>query len=63
MVPTAGYIFPWSGLTGLNNMGVRVSQIPMPWLGLGTVRTEAEMAFDMQVIGKDLGIRFKGIVQ
>src|SRR5262249_27119144 len=38
MVPTAGYIFAWSGLTGLNNMGVRVAQIPMPWLGLETVR-------------------------
>lgn len=63
MIPTAGYIFAWSGLTGLNSIGVRVAQIPMPWLGLETVRTEGEMAFDMQVIGKDLGIRFAGIVQ
>lgn len=63
MIPTAGYIFAWSGLTGLNTIGVRVAQIPMPWLGLETVRTEGEMAFDMQVIGKDLGIRFAGIVQ
>lgn len=63
MIPTAGYIFAWSGLTGLNNIGVRIAQIPMPWLGLETVRTEGEMAFDMQVIGKDLGIRFAGIVQ
>jgi hypothetical protein len=63
MVPTAGYIFAWSGLTGLNNMGVRVAQIPMPWLGLETVRTEGEMAFDMQVIGSDLGYHFSGIVQ
>ena len=63
MVPSAGYIFAWSGLTGLNNMGVRVAQIPMPWLGLETVRTEGEMAFDMQVIGADLGYHFSGIVQ
>lgn len=63
MIPTAGYIFAWSGLTGLNSIGVRIAQIPMPWLGLETVRTEGEMAFDMQVIGKDLGIRFAGIVQ
>lgn len=62
MIPTAGYIFAWSGLTGLNNIGVRIAQIPMPWLGLETVRTEGEMAFDMQVIGKDLGIHYSGIV-
>ncbi|MBV9984516.1 hypothetical protein [Bradyrhizobium sp.] len=63
MIPSAGYIFPWSGLTGLNTMGVRVAQIPMPWLGLETVRTEGEMAFDMQVIGNDLGYHFSSIVQ
>lgn len=63
MIPTAGYIFAWTGLTGLNNIGVRVAQIPMPWLGLETIRTEAEMAFDMKVIGSDLGIHFSGIVQ
>lgn len=62
MIPTAGYTFAWAGLTGLNTMGIRVAQIPMPWLGLETVRTEGEMAFDMQIVGKDLGIRFKGIV-
>jgi hypothetical protein len=63
MIPTAGYIFAWSGLTGLNSIGVRIAQIPMPWLGLETVRTEGEMAFDMKVIGSDLGIHFAGIVQ
>jgi hypothetical protein len=61
MVPTAGYIFAWSGLTGLNSIGVRIAQIPMPWLGLETVRTEGEMAFDMQVVGKDLGYHWSGI--
>lgn len=63
MIPSAGYTFAWSGLTGLNTMGVRIAQIPMPWLGLETVRTEGEMAFDMQVIGSDLGYHFAGIVQ
>jgi len=62
MVPSAGYTFGWQGFTGLNSLGVRVSQIPMNWLGLGTVRTEAEMAFDMQVVGSDLGVYFSGIV-
>ena len=62
MIPAAGYTFGWQGFTGLNNLGIRVAQIPMNWLGVGTVRTEAEMAFDMQVVGKDLGVYFASIV-
>ena len=62
MAPSAGYIFPWQGFTGLNNMGITVSQIPLPWLGLNTLRTECEMSFDMQVVGSDLGYYFNGIV-
>lgn len=62
MEPSAGYTFSWSGFTGLNNLGVRVNQIPMDWLGVGTVRDENEMAFDMQVVSPDLGIFFSNIV-
>ena len=63
MVAASGYTFGWQGFTGLNNLGIRVAQIPMNWKGLGTVRTEAEMAFDMQVVGKDLGFYWSGITQ
>ena len=63
MVATAGYTFGWSGFTGLNNLGVRVAQIPMNWLGLGTIRNECEMAFDMQIVGSDLGFFWSNIVQ
>ena len=63
MVPSAGYTFPWEGFTGLNNMGVRILQIPMPWLGANTIRTEGEMSFDMKVVGTDLGYFFSAIVQ
>lgn len=63
MIPSAGYIFAWSGFTNMNTMGVRVSQIPLPWRGLGTVRTEAEMAFDMEGVSFDLGAYFSAIVQ
>lgn len=63
MVPAAGYIFAWSGFSGVNNMGIRVSQIPMPWRGLGTVRTEASMAFDMQKVAGDLGYFFSSVTQ
>jgi hypothetical protein len=61
--PSAGYTFAWQGFTGLNSLGVRILQIPMPWLGSSMVRTEAEMAFDMQIVGSDLGYFWSGIVQ
>src|ERR1017187_7782316 len=63
MIPSAGYTFSWSGFTGMNTMGIRVSTIPMPFLGANTVRIEGEMAFDMQSVGLDLGAYFSGIVQ
>lgn len=63
MTPTAGYTFAWRGLSGLNNAGVRVAQIPMPWLGLETIRTEGEMAFDMQAVAPSLAYFFGSIVQ
>lgn len=62
MTPTSGYTFSWTGLTGSNNMGVAVYQIPMPWRGISTIRTETEMAFDMQKVGADLGYFFTSIV-
>ena len=61
--PSAGYTFGWQGFTGLNNLGIRVSQIPMNWLGMGTVRDEAEMAFDMPLVAATMGAFFSGIVQ
>ena len=59
--PTAGYTFGWSGFTGLNNLGIRTNQIPMNWLGMGTVRDECEIAFDMQVVAAPLGAFFSNI--
>jgi len=63
MVPTAGYTFAWQGFTGMNSLGVRMSQIPMNWLGMGTIRNEGDMAFDMQAVGTDLGFYYSGITQ
>lgn len=59
--PTAGYTFAWQGFTGLNTLGIRANQIPMNWLGMGTVRDECEMAFDMQVVAASMGAFFSGI--
>lgn len=63
MQPSAGYTFAWQGFTGINNLGIRMAQIPMPWLGLGTIRNEAEMAFDMATVGTDLGFFWSAITQ
>lgn len=59
--PTAGYTFAWSGFTGLNNLGIRTNQIPMNWLGMGMVRDECEMAFDMVQVSAPLGAYFSAI--
>lgn len=60
--PSAGYIFSWKGLKGSGAFGNTVVRIPMPWLGMDTERIEAEMAFDMQVVSKDLGIYLKDVI-
>jgi hypothetical protein len=59
---SAGYTFAWTGLKGAGALGNRVMRIPMPWLGEDTERVEAEMAFDMKVIGADLGTFLRDIV-
>lgn len=63
MEPTAGYTMAWQGFTGLNNLGVRILAIPMPWLGSSMVRIDGEMSFDMVVVSKDMSYFFSGIVQ
>ena len=60
--PSAGYIFAWTGLEGAGAYGNRIVRLPMDLLGLGTERIEGEMAFDIKVICKDLGVFFKDIV-
>jgi hypothetical protein len=62
MVPSAGYIFTWAGLLGAGSFGTVIQQIPMPWLGVGTIRTEGQLAFATQVVGSDLGCYFLNAV-
>lgn len=59
---SAGYTFAWTGLMGANAIGGRVVRIPMPWLGLDTERIEAEMAYDQQIVAKDLGMYFEDVI-
>ena len=56
MVPSAGYIFVWSGLTGLNSNGVTTSKFRMD--NLKADRIEIESAFDMKVVSTALGYFF-----
>ena len=64
MEPSAGYIFGWEGLEGENSEGVSAWSEPVPNRGRpgSTIRCEAEMAFDMQVVGADCGYMFNSIV-
>ena len=55
MVASSAYIFTWTGLLGAGAFGSRISQIPAPLLGIGTVRTEGELAFAATLVGVDLG--------
>ena len=61
MIPSSAYLFTWVGLLGAGAFGARISQIPMNWLGVGTVRTEAELAFVPAIIGADLGAMLVGV--
>ncbi len=56
MVPSAGYIFAWSGLTGLNNMGLTMANIPVPLKKAD--RIEGTLAYGMKVVSKVLGYFF-----
>lgn len=60
MRPSAGYTFVWTPIAGYES---RVRQIPMPWLGVGedgqpTMRVEAEITMDANVVAAGLGAYF-----
>jgi hypothetical protein len=56
MEPSAGYIFTWSGFTGLNSNGVTTSKFRAPLLKAD--RIEIESAWDMKLVSADLGYFF-----
>jgi len=60
MTPTANALFSWSGLTGMNDAGVRIDQYYDDDKKEDVVR--GEFAFDMKVTGSTLGYRFKTAV-
>jgi hypothetical protein len=59
-MPSAGYIFAWTGLLGAAAYGNRMKRIPMPMLD--AERIEGEMAFDLKIVASDLGYMFADAV-
>jgi hypothetical protein len=60
MQPSAGYIFGWSGLTGLNNIGIRTKRFRME--NIEAERIENTMSFDMKLVAADCGYFFSSTV-
>lgn len=58
MEPSSGYSFMWKGISRGIGTTIAAYRIPMPWLGLETVRVEAEIAFANKLVGADLGAFF-----
>lgn len=59
--PTGGYIFSWNGLFGAGAQGNRISKFRMEQLK--SDRIEGEMAFDMKLVGADLGCYGYNVLQ
>ena len=60
---SAGYTFAWTGYAGAGAFGNATYNIPTPLLGRNSVRIESEMAFDMRIVAKDLGVFINNAVQ
>lgn len=60
MQPAAGYTFTWNGYLGGNAQGIRVKNFRMEHIA--SDRIEAEMTYDMKVVGPDLGVFLKDAV-
>ena len=58
--PTGGYTFIWNGLYGMNG-GSRIRTFRMEHLR--SDRVEIDSAFDMKLVGADLGYFFSAVVQ
>jgi hypothetical protein len=58
--PTGGYIFSWQGLFGAGAQGNRIMTFRMEHLKAD--RIEGEIAFDMKLVGSDLGVFFTSVI-
>ena len=64
MTPAAGLTFAWNSIPGVNNLGVSVESFSDDALKRQQVAEmiQVKMAYDMKVVGADLGVFFKTIV-
>lgn len=60
--PSSFYTFMWTGVSYGLGKTIGAYEIPMPWLGLTTVRVEAQIAFTNKIISPTLGAYFTGAV-
>ena len=58
MQPSAGYVFPWSGLFGGGGYGNRMKRFRME--AINSTRIEGEMAYDIKMVSADCGMLFTG---
>lgn len=59
--PSGGYIFSWQGLFGAGAQGNRIMTFRMEQLK--SDRVEGEMAYDMHLVGADLGVFLTSVLQ
>jgi len=64
MTPAAGLTFAWNNVPGTNNLGVTVESFSDDALRRQQVaeHIQVKMAYDMKVVGADLGVFFKTII-
>ncbi len=60
--PSSFYTFMWTGVSYGMGKTIGAYEIPMPWLGLTTVRVEAQIAFVNKIVGATLGAFFTAAV-
>lgn len=58
--PSAGYIFTWDDISDGTATQVGTVEIQMPWLR--TVRVESQLAWDVKIVGTDLGAFFESAI-
>ena len=64
MVPAAGYNFTWSTLDNSSGYGVEIRSYTGEYLAIEGIAEElhAVMAYDMKVVGKEMGVFFNTII-
>jgi hypothetical protein len=64
MTPAAGLTFAWNNLQGVQNLGVSVESFSDDGLRRVGVaeHIQAKMAYDMKVVGADLGYFFDTVI-